>query len=113
MNICVRNLGRDVKEKELKETFADFGAVASINIYPSKNGRKESIAFVDMPDDEEARKAIAYLDGVEFQGKNLSVLDAAQEDAENENDYSEYEDDGEAVAHSKHTKRHNPDSDRR
>lgn len=111
MNICVRNLGRDVKEEELKEAFADFGKVTSINIYPSRNGRTESIAFVEMPEEEEARKAIAYLDGVEFQGTSLSVLDSLEEDAENEDDFSEYEEDGDAIAHSKHTKRHNPDSD--
>ncbi|HUK53383.1 MAG TPA: hypothetical protein VL099_08855, partial [Candidatus Binatia bacterium] len=39
-------------------------------------GRARGFAFVEMPNDEEAAKAISGLDGKEFGGRNLKVNEA-------------------------------------
>jgi len=115
MNIRVMNLSSEVTEQDLQEAFGDFGKVESITISNGKNGRKSLIALIDMPVEEEARKAIAYMDGVELKGQDLSVEDASlPEDEESlAAQYDEYEEDEEDDAPAKHTKRHNPDSERR
>jgi cold-inducible RNA-binding protein len=41
-----------------------------------ETGRARGFAFVEMPNDEEAAKAIAGLDGKEVNGRNLKVNEA-------------------------------------
>jgi RNA recognition motif-containing protein len=41
-----------------------------------ETGRARGFAFVEMPNDEEAKKAIAGLDGKEVGGRNLKVNEA-------------------------------------
>jgi len=77
MNIYVGNISRDVTEAELKDAFAAFGTVQSASIIKEKyTGESRGFGFVEMPNKEEADKAIAGLNGKEMKGRNLTVNEA-------------------------------------
>lgn len=77
MNLYVGNLSYGVTEDELKELFAEFGEIASINIIKDKfSGQSKGFGFIEMPDNAEADKAIKALNGSELQGRNLKVNQA-------------------------------------
>ncbi|MEI6817312.1 MAG: RNA-binding protein [Bacteroidota bacterium] len=74
MNIFVAGLSYNVKEEELREQFEKIGSVATVKIITDKfTGRSKGFGFVDMPDDEQAQRAIDQLNGVEMQGRALVV----------------------------------------
>lgn len=51
-----------------------YGEVTSANIITDREtGRSRGFGFVEMPNDEEAEKAIEALNGYEFEGKVLNV----------------------------------------
>ena len=57
--------------------FAEAGTVTSANIIEDREtGRSRGFAFVEMSSSEEAKKAIASLDGKEVDGRNLKVNEA-------------------------------------
>jgi len=77
MNIYVGNISRDVSESELREAFAAFGTVASAAIIKEKySGESRGFGFVEMPNKEEAEKAVAALNGKDLKGRNLTVNEA-------------------------------------
>jgi RNA recognition motif-containing protein len=77
MNIYVGNLSRDASEAELKEAFQAFGEVSSCNIIKDKfTGESRGFGFVEMPNKEEADKAIADMNGKDLKGRNLTVNEA-------------------------------------
>jgi len=77
VNIYVGNLSRDLSETELKEAFAAFGEVATCNIIKDKfTGESRGFGFVEMPNKDEAEKAIAALNGKDMKGRNLTVNEA-------------------------------------
>jgi len=54
-----------------------FGQVGRIHIVTDREtGRARGFAFIEMPNDAEAAKAIAGLDGKEFGGRNVKVNEA-------------------------------------
>jgi RNA recognition motif-containing protein len=65
VNIYVGNLSRDVSETGLREAFQAFGEVTSCNIIKDKfTDESRGFGFVEMPNKEEADKAIAGLSRV-------------------------------------------------
>jgi cold-inducible RNA-binding protein len=77
VNIYVGNLSRDLSETELKEAFAAFGEVSTCNIIKDKfTGESRGFGFVEMPNKDEADKAIAGLNGKDMKGRNLTVNEA-------------------------------------
>ena len=59
MNLYVSNLGDQITDESLGAIFATHGKVASARIIKDRfNGYSRGFAFVHMPDDEEAQKAI-------------------------------------------------------
>jgi len=77
MNIYVGNISRDVTETELKDAFAAFGMVQSASIIKEKyTGESRGFGFVEMPNKEEADKALAELNGKDLKGRNLTVNEA-------------------------------------
>ncbi len=76
-NLFVGNMSFQTSEDDLKELFKPFGQVARIHIAMDREtGRACGFAFVEMPNDEEAAKAMAALDGKEVGGRNLKVNEA-------------------------------------
>lgn len=81
MDIFVGSLPFKLKENELKELFEKFGEVTSAKIVKSKSTRQnKGFGFVDMPNEEEVRKAIFELNGLEIMGRNLEVSISEKKD---------------------------------
>ena len=77
MNIYVGNLSRDLTESDLREAFAAFGEVQSAAIIKDKfSGESRGFGFVEMPNKEEAEKAIAGLNGKDLKGRTATVNEA-------------------------------------
>ncbi|PID47523.1 MAG: RNA-binding protein [Proteobacteria bacterium] len=78
MNIYVGNLSYSMTEEELKDTFAQFGDVKSAKIIVDRNfnNRSKGFGFVEMENDDEAKKAIEELEGKEVAGRALRVNEA-------------------------------------
>jgi RNA recognition motif-containing protein len=77
MNIYVGNISRTATEQDLKEAFEAFGAVQSAAIIKDKfSGESRGFGFVEMPNKEEADKAIAGLNGKDLKGRTLTVNEA-------------------------------------
>jgi len=70
---CVRNLGEDATEEQLKTIFAPFGAVGTINMITKPDGKCRGLAFVSLGSAEEVTKAIAEMDKTSIDGKEISV----------------------------------------
>jgi RNA recognition motif-containing protein len=77
MNIYAGNLPYHLTEDELRYAFEEFGRVASCTIIKDRmTGRSKGFGFIEMPDDSEARAAIAGLNSKDVQGRKLDVHDA-------------------------------------
>ena len=77
MNIYVGNLSYKVRENDLKEVMEEYGQVDSCKLITDRDTRKsKGFAFVEMADDEEAKKAIAELNGAELDGRTMVVKEA-------------------------------------
>jgi len=64
-------------EDDLKALFAEIGEVTSAAIIIDKmTGRSKGFGFVEMANDTDADKAIADMNGKDFQGRALTVNEA-------------------------------------
>ena len=76
-NLFVGNMSFQTTESELTALFQRFGQVTRVHMGTDRaTGRARGFAFVEMPNDDEAAKAIAGLDGKEFGGRSLKVNEA-------------------------------------
>lgn len=74
MNIYVSNLSFNVRDEDLHEYFAEYGEVSSAKVIMDKfTNRSRGFAFVEMPDEEAAKKAIQELDGASVDGRTINV----------------------------------------
>ena len=74
MNIFVGSLPFSIEEADLRESFEAYGAVDSVKIITDKfTGRSKGFGFIEMPNDEEAQKAIDELNGATVQGRAIVV----------------------------------------
>jgi RNA recognition motif-containing protein len=74
MNLFVTNIPESINAYYLELLFKNFGEVKSAKVlYDHASGEHKGSGFVEMPNDEEAEKAIASLHGKEVKGKILSV----------------------------------------
>lgn len=77
MNIYVSNLSYNVTDEDLQEFFAEYGEVTSARVITDKfTSRSRGFGFVEMSDDEAAKKAIAELDGGIVEGRAIKVSEA-------------------------------------
>lgn len=74
--VYVGNLSFQATEQQVRDLFAEFGAVESVAMINDRDtGRFRGFCFVEMAD-AAAAKAIAALDGREVDGRNLRVNEA-------------------------------------
>jgi len=74
MNIYVSNLSFNVTDEDLNEYFAEYGEVSSAKVILDKFTQKSrGFAFVEMTDEEAAKKAIQELDGASVDGRTINV----------------------------------------
>jgi len=76
-SIFVGSLNFQTREADLTALFQPFGLVGRIHLATDQEtGRARGFAFVEMPNDGKAAKAIAARDGKELGGRNLKVNEA-------------------------------------
>ena len=81
MNLYVGNLPYRITEDQLREAFEEFGEVSSCTIIKDRQtGQSKGFGFVEMSNDNEAKAAIAGLNGRELQGRNITVNEARPRD---------------------------------
>ena len=81
MNIYVSNLSFNVTDEDLQDYFAEYGEVSSAKVIMDKfTGKSRGFAFVEMPDDAAAQKAIQELDGASVNGRTIGVSVAKPRD---------------------------------
>jgi RNA recognition motif-containing protein len=77
MRIYVGNLPYSVTDDEMRDTFAEFGEVASAEVIKDKfSGQSKGFGFVDMPNNSEADEAIKTLNDQPLKGRKLTVNEA-------------------------------------
>ena len=77
MNIYVGNLSFRATEAEVEGLFSAYGQVDSVALINDREtGRPRGFGFVEMANDDEARKAIEELDGQDLGGRPLRINEA-------------------------------------
>ncbi len=75
--LYVGNLSYTTTDDQLKDFFSQAGAVESASVLMDKmTGRSRGFGFVEMPNDDEATKAVETLNGQELDGRKLVVNEA-------------------------------------
>jgi RNA recognition motif-containing protein len=76
-NLFVGSLAYSVTDDELQQFFASAGNVVSAKVIMDReSGRSKGFGFVEMGSDDEAKAAIAQLDGKDLNGRAISVNEA-------------------------------------
>jgi RNA recognition motif-containing protein len=76
-SLYVGNLPHSTSDSELRNMFAVYGAVETVNIIADRDtGRARGFAFVVMPNSSEAEMAIVGLNGSGLGGRALNVSEA-------------------------------------
>ena len=74
MNIYIAGLNFSTTDADLNDLFSEYGEVSSARVITDREtGRSRGFAFVEMPDDAAAQKAIDELNGAEYDNKTISV----------------------------------------
>jgi RNA recognition motif-containing protein len=76
-NIFVGNLDFATTDSSVRAMFEQYGTVDRVNVVTDRDtGRSRGFAFVEMSNTNEADKAIAGLNGADFEGRALNVNEA-------------------------------------
>ncbi len=79
MNIFVGSLPFKIEEGDLQTIFEEYGEVTSVRIITDKfSGRSKGFGFIEMPSDEDAKKAIEHLNGAELEGRTIVVNESEE-----------------------------------
>jgi cold-inducible RNA-binding protein len=77
MKLYVGGLAYSVTEQELEALFAEHGKVDSVAVIKDRDsGQSKGFGFVEMADDNEAKAAMAALNGKDLSGRALMVNEA-------------------------------------
>jgi cold-inducible RNA-binding protein len=81
-NIFVGNLSFSATEDAVRSMFESYGTVDRVSIVTDREtGRSRGFGFVEMTNDEEARSAIAALNGRQVDGRSINVNEARPKEA--------------------------------
>ena len=76
-NIFVGNLDFGATDASVRTIFERYGTVDRVNLVTDREtGRARGFAFVEMSNTDEADRAIAALNGSDFEGRTLNVNEA-------------------------------------
>ena len=82
ISIYIGNLPYDTTEEQVVDLFKEFGEVNRAALVKDREtGRPRGFGFVEMPNDDEARKAIEGLSGKDYEGRPLTVNEARNRSA--------------------------------
>jgi cold-inducible RNA-binding protein len=73
--LYVGNLSNNTTEESLMQAFAAWGP-ARVTLPTHEWGRPRGFGFLDIPEDDQARQAIAAMNGKELDGLELTVNEA-------------------------------------
>jgi len=77
MKLYIGNLAFSVTEEALKKAFSEFGKIEEANVIVDKfSKRSKGFGFVTFSDEASAKKAVAEMDGKDFEGRPLKVSEA-------------------------------------
>ena len=75
--LYVGNLSFNTTQNDLQDAFAPHGNVAEATLITDKiTGNSRGFGFVTMSSDEEAKKAVEAMNGVDLDGRALTVNEA-------------------------------------
>ena len=89
VRIYVGNLPYTYREEDIAQLFAPYGEVYEIRVITDRDTRQsKGFGFVELASDEEARRAIAELNGTPVGNRTLTVNEARpQAERTNRRDY--------------------------
>lgn len=77
MKLYVGNLSYNTTETELREAFGAYGQLTSVAVITDREtGRARGFGFVEFATDDDAKAAVAAMDGKELGGRVLKVNEA-------------------------------------
>jgi len=77
VRIYVGNLSYSVTSEDLRAAFEEYGTVDSAEVIMDRStNRSKGFGFTELADEQEARAAIAGLNGKEMDGRALNVSEA-------------------------------------
>lgn len=75
--LYVGSLPYSATEEALGTKFSEHGKVESVKVITDRDtGQSKGFAFVEMSSEQEAKAAIAALDGTDFEGRAMRVSEA-------------------------------------
>lgn len=75
--LYVGNLPYSATEEDLRELFSACGEIESLKIMKDQfTGGSKGFGFIEMENENDAKKAITTLQGIELKGKSLTVAEA-------------------------------------
>ena len=89
MNIYVGNLSYSATENSMRDLFEGFGQVTTAKIVTDKfTGSSRGFGFVEMPNNDEAQRAIAELNGKDLEGRKIVVNESRPRETTGGSDYN-------------------------
>jgi len=77
MKLYVGNLSKQVTDAQLNELATPFGSLLSAKVATDRSsGESKGFGFIEFNNADEAKAAIAALDGKEFSGQAIKVNEA-------------------------------------
>ena len=77
MNLYISNLSYNISDEDLRQLFADYGEITSAKVIMDRQtGRSRGCGFVELSDDELAKKAIEELNQASYDGKVINITEA-------------------------------------
>ena len=77
MNIYISGLNFSTTDADLSDLFSEYGEVSSARIITDRETRRSrGFGFVEIADDAAGAKAIAELNGAEYEGRTMVVKEA-------------------------------------
>ena len=77
MNLYISNLSYNISDEDLRQLFADYGEITSAKVIMDREtGRSRGFGFVELSDDELAKKAIEELNQASYDGKDINITEA-------------------------------------
>ena len=77
MNLYISNLSYNISDEGLRLLFADYGEITSAKVIMDREtGRSRGFGFVELSDDELAKKAIEELNQASYDGKVINITEA-------------------------------------
>jgi len=75
--LYVGNIPYNATEEDLRELFSECGEIESLKIMKDQfTGGSKGFGFIEMATEDDAKKAITTLQGIDLKGKSLTVAEA-------------------------------------